>query len=134
MVLSLNFCQSQTIQRINNREVIVMSLEDGNKINKVFVDKQKQIDSLKSRLDSTNVYLKRYMAVNGQRLQRVYNDYNSELNNYRLAKSEADSFRMMYEANKRMYEFREIEFHRERRAQQIFTAAVMVLASVLSFL
>lgn len=111
-----------------------MSVEDGNKINKAFVDKQKQIDSLKSRLDSTKLYLNQYMIVNGQRVQKVYNDYNKELNNHRLARAEADSFKMMYEANKRIYEFREVEFRRERIHQQVFTAAVMFLATVLAFL
>ena len=111
-----------------------MSVEDGNKINKVFVDKQKQIDSLKLRLDSAQFYHNRYMILNGQRVQKLYTDWNHELYNHRLTRSEADSFKMMYEANKRMYEFREVEFHRERRNQQIFTAAVMVLASILAFL
>lgn len=111
-----------------------MSVEDGNKINQAFTDKQKQIDSLKLRLDSTKVYLNQYMIMNGQRLQKVYNSYNQELNNHRLARAEADSFKMMYNANKRIYEFREVEFRRERAHQQVFTAAVMVLTAIFAFL
>jgi hypothetical protein len=111
-----------------------MSVEDGNKINKVFVDNQKQIDSLKLRLDSAELYHNRYMILNGQRVQKLYNDWNYELNNHKLTRAQADSFKMMYEANKRIYEFREHEFRKERFSQQVFTAAVMVLASILAFL
>ncbi len=45
-----------------------MSVEDGDKINKVFVDKQKQIDSLKLHLDSVKYYHNQYMIFNGQRM------------------------------------------------------------------
>lgn len=111
-----------------------MSIDDGNKINKAFTDKQKQIDSLKLHIDSVKYYYNQYAIFNNQRLQRVYNSYNQELNNYRLAKADADSFRMMYEANKRIYEFREHEFRKERFNQQVFTAAVMVLTAIFAFL
>ena len=105
-----------------------MSVEDGNKINQVFTDKQKQIDSLKLHLDSVKYYHNQYMIFNGQRLQKVYNSYNQELSNYRLAKAEADSFRRAYEANKRIYEFREYDFRKERINQQVFTLIVMFVA------
>jgi hypothetical protein len=109
-----------------------MSVEDGDKINKVFVDKQKQIDSLKLHLDSVKYYHNQYMIFNGQRLQKVYNSYNQELNNYRLAKAETDSIKTLYLANKKIYEHREREFRKERINQQLFTLAVMFITVVLA--
>jgi len=121
------YSQYPQVKKIGNDSVVVITLKQGNEINKQFTVLNDSIKNLKASH-------KEYMLNNGARLQKVYTDWNEELNNYRSAKMQADSFKMMYEANKRMYEFREVEFQKERRAQQIFTTAVLFLAAVLAFL
>ena len=124
MLLSLNFCQSQTVQTINGKEVIVMSVEDGKKINEVFTLKQKQIDSLKLTLDSTKFKHNEYMIANGKRLQSMYESY---LKEHYEKQIEIDTLKTRMEANKRIYEKTDkLRLYTIRHAT-IFNLAIMFL-------
>ena len=63
-----------------------MTVKQGDDINKRFT---LLTDSIKKVNDNFN----RYMIENGQRLQKVYTDYNFELNSHKYTRAEADSFR-----------------------------------------
>lgn len=133
MVLSLNFCQSQTVQKIGNKEVIVMSVEDGKKINESFQQKQKEIDSLKSKIDTIKQGNKAYMIENGKRLQGMYESYLYQYYKNDSLRAERDTVRSMYMANKKIYEHREREFRVERIHQQVFTSVILFIAMILAF-
>lgn len=129
MLLSLSFCQSQTVQTINGKEVIVMSIEDGNKINNVFTTKQKQIDSLKLTLDSAKFKHNEYMILNGKRLQSMYESYLLE---HYGRKAEVDSLRVRLEANKRIYLENEQGYKSSIRNGVIYSMLATFLLMVLS--
>jgi len=116
MLLSLSFCQSQTVQTINGKEVIVMSVEDGKKINDVFTTKQKQIDSLKRVADSTNAVNKYFQDKHESYLKDQYNK-----------QFQIDTLKTRMEANKRIYEQTDrLRLYTIRHAT-IFNLAIMFL-------
>lgn len=110
-----------------------MSIEDGQKINKSFQEKQKEIDSLRSRVDSARADLRFHMIHNGARLQRMYNSYMEEKSSNDYLRIQRDSAVAKYMANKKIYEKREEDFNFERRSQQIFTTAIIIITAVLAF-
>jgi hypothetical protein len=91
-----------------------MTLKQGQEINSKFSYLSDSIKKINSNFD-------RYMLENGKRLQRVYDDYNLELNNHRITKAESDSFRVMYMANKKIYLNAEQDHKRELRNLGVFT-------------
>ena len=129
MLLGLNFCQSQTVQTINGKEVIVMSVEDGKKINNVFTLKQKQIDSLKLTLDSAKFKHNEYMIISGQRLQNMYNSWAFE---HYGRKSEIDSLNVRLEANKRIYMENERALKNQARNATIFSMIAAFILMIMS--
>jgi uncharacterized coiled-coil DUF342 family protein len=133
MALSLNFCQSQTIQKIGNKEMIVMSVEDGKKINESFEKKQKEIDSLKSKIDTIKQSNKAYMIESGKRLQSMYDSYLYQYYMNDSLRAQRDTIKSMYMANKKIYEHKEREFRVERIHQQVFTSVILFIAMILAF-
>lgn len=104
-----------------------MTIKQGEDINKKFSDLNDSIKILKSIYNDSTI-------KNANKIEKLYTDWNRELINHKITRSQSDSFKTMYEANKRIYEFREVEFHRERRAQQIFTSIVMFMTVILAIL
>lgn len=120
LVSLLSYSQYPAVKIINKDTIVMMTLKQGEDINKQFV-------TLNDSIKKVNANFDRYMIENGQRLQKVYNDYNFELNNHKLARVEADSFRTMYLNNRKIY-LDEVEKHkREIRSLSTFTFVVMVL-------
>jgi len=116
LLLSLSFCQSQTVQTVNGKEVIVMSVEDGNRLNKVFSDQQKQIDSLKKIADSSNAVSRRFQDKHESYLKDQYNK-----------QFQIDTLKTRMEANKRIYEKTDrLRLYTIRHAT-IFNLAIMFL-------
>jgi hypothetical protein len=121
LLLSLSFCHSQTVQTVNGKEVIVMSVEDGNKLNKVFSDQQKQIDSLKKIADSSNAVSKRFQDKHELYLKDQYNK-----------QFQIDTLKTRMEANKRIYEKTDkLRLYTIRHAT-IFNLAIMFLLGFIS--
>lgn len=121
LVSLLSYSQYPTVKKINNDSVVIMTLKQGEDINKRFLFLN---DSIKKLNDNFN----RYMIDNGQRLQKVYSDYNFEFNAHKMTKAEADSFKMMYLANKKIYLNSEIDHKREIRNLSIFTFISFLIA------
>lgn len=139
LLLSLNYCLSQTVQKIDNKEVIILSMEEGNKINAQFIKTQKTIDSLKLKsssmsylLDSLREQHRVQMSISGARLQTMYNNYNEEMNKHKFARAEADSFKAMYMANKRIYEHSEKRYKFDIRSGIFFNAVLMIFIVMIS--
>jgi len=109
-----SYSQYPTIKTIGKDSVVIMTLKQGQEINSKFSYLSDSIKKINSNFD-------RYMLENGKRLQRVYDDYNLELNNHRITKAESDSFRVMYMANKKIYLNAEQDHKRELRNLGVFT-------------
>ena len=107
-----------------------MSVEDGKKINNVFVTKQKQIDSLKLTLDSTKFKHNEYMILNGRRLQSMYENY---LQEHYSRKVEVDSLKTRLEANKRIYIENERTYKYAMRSSTVYSMLATFLLMVMAF-
>ena len=93
-----------------------MSVEDGNRVNKVFTDQQKQIDSLKKIADSANAISKRFQDKHESYLKDQYNK-----------QFQIDTLKVRMEANKRIYERTDrLRLYTIRHAT-IFNLAIMFL-------
>lgn len=91
-----------------------MTVKQGEDINQRFT---LLTDSIKKINEKTNLD----KIENGQRLQKAYNDYSFELNNHKIARSESDSFKVMYLANRKIYLNAEEDHKREVRNLFFFT-------------
>lgn len=119
----LSYSQYPTVKTIGKDTVVIMTLKQGEDINKRFT-------SLEDSIQKVNLDFKTYMLSNGQRLQKVYNDYNFELNNHRMARAEADSFKTMYLANRKIYLNAEQDHRREIRNLSLFTLVSFFLTVI----
>lgn len=125
LVSLLSYSQYPTVKTIGKDTVVVMTLKQGEDINKRFV-------SLEDSIKKVNINFNRYMIENGQRLQKVYNDYNFELNNHKFARAESDSFKLMYMANRKIYLAEEERHKREIMNLSTFTVVVMFLTAFIA--
>jgi hypothetical protein len=123
LVSLLSYSQYPTTKIINGDTIVMMTLKQGEDINKRFV-------FLNDSIKKVNTSFNRYMVENGQRLQKVYTDYNIELNNHRLVRAEADSFKTMYLANRKIYLNAEQDHKKEIRRLSIITFFTMFMTAV----
>jgi ABC-type antimicrobial peptide transport system permease subunit len=93
-----------------------MTVKQGEDINQRFI-------LLNDSIKKVNVSFDKYRLENGRRLQKVYSDYNLELNNHRQIRAEADSIKNLYLLNKQLYTNAEEDHKREVR--HLFGLAVI---------
>lgn len=117
MLVSLSsYSQYPTVKTIGKDTVVIMTVKQGEDINRRFV-------LLNDSIKKVNVRFDKYVLENGQRLQKVYSDYNLELNNHRQTRAEADSIKNLYLLNKQLYTNAEEDHKRESR--NLFFLAVI---------
>lgn len=110
------FCQSR-IKR-GDSTVIILTEAQFKKTNDAFV----------SLNDSIGLYRNMLRSV-----EKDFTQFQIQTNRQLIDKiKQRDSINHLYLSNKRMYEFREREFRKERFGQQVFTAIVMFIAVVLA--
>ncbi len=85
LVSLLSYSQYPTTKIINGDTVVMMTLKQGEDINKRFV-------FLNDSIKKVNANFNTYKLENSQRFQRLFNDYNLETSNHKLTRAEADSF------------------------------------------
>lgn len=98
-----------------------MTVKQGEDINQRFI-------LLNDSIKKVNKNFDKYMLENGQHLQKVYSDYNLELNNHRQTRMEADSIKNLYLLNKKIYMNAEEDHRREVRNLFCFTLISFFLA------
>lgn len=103
-----------------------MTVKQGEDINKRFI-------LLNDSIKKVNVRFDKYVLENGERLQKVYSDYNMELNNHRQTRAEADSIKNLYLLNKKLYMNAEEDHRREVRNLFGFTLISFFLTIFVSF-
>lgn len=126
MLVSLSsYSQYPTVKTIGKDTVVIMTIKQGEDINNRFT-------FLNDSIKRVNTNFEKYMLESGQRLQKMYTNYHTELNNHKLTKQEADSIKALYLANKKIYEHRENEFRKERISQQVFTFIVLLITVIIA--
>jgi len=103
----------------------MMTLKQGEDINKRFV-------FLNDSIKKVNTNFNTYKLENSQRFQRLFNDYNLETSNHKLTRAEADSFKTMYLANRKIYIAEEEQHRREMRSLSTFTVVVMFITAFIA--
>lgn len=109
-----SYSQYPTVKTIGKDTVVLMTLKQGEDINKRFVILNDSIKNINSNFD-------RYKLENGQRIQKISEDYSLELKNHSLTRAVSDSFRLMYMANKKIYLNSEVDHRRELKNLFFFT-------------
>jgi hypothetical protein len=117
MLVSLSsYSQYPTVKTIGKDTVVIMTVKQGEDINQRFI-------LLNDSIKKVNVSFDKYRLENGRRLQKVYSDYNLELNNHKQIRAEADSIKNLYLLNKQLYTNAEEDHKREVR--HLFGLAVI---------
>lgn len=122
MLVSLSsYSQYPTVKTIGKDTVVIMTVKQGDDINKRFT-------FLNDSIKKVNDNLSRYMLENSQKFEKVYSDYNLEMSNHRKTKLESDSIRNLYLLNKKIYMNAEEDHRREVRNLFTFTLISFFLA------
>lgn len=114
LVSLLSYSQYPAVKTIGKDTLVLMTLKQGEDINKRFVILNDSITKITSNFD-------RYVIENGQRIQKISEDYNLEIKNHKLVKAESDSFKLMYMANKKIYLNSEADHRKEVKNLFFFT-------------
>jgi hypothetical protein len=115
MLVSLSsYSQYPTVKTIGKDTVVIMTVKQGDDINKRFT-------FLNDSIKKVNDNLSRYMLENSQKFEKVYSDYNLEMSNHRKTKLESDSIKNLYMLNKKIYMNAEEDHRREVRNLFAFT-------------
>lgn len=98
-----------------------MTVKQGEDINQRFT-------LLNDSIKNVNYNLSRHMLENSQKFEKVYSDYNLEMNNHRKTKLESDSIKNLYLLNKQIYMNAEEDHKREVRNLFAFTLFAFFIA------
>jgi len=132
ILASSTYAQYPVVKKIGSDSVVLISIKQAEDINKQFDNLSDSINTLKNKKDSIKVNFEQYALDNGKRLQSMYDSYIGEYNSHLKTKAEADSFKIMYLANKRIHEAFEKDVYQERRDRSIFLLAIMVVVVVIA--
>lgn len=116
-----SYSQYPTVKTIGKDTVVIMTVKQGDDINKRFT-------FLNDSIKKVNDNLSRFMLENSQKFEKVYSDYNLEMSNHRKTKLESDSIRNLYLLNKKIYMNAEEDHRREVRNLFTFTLISFFLA------
>lgn len=108
LVSLLSYSQYPTVKTIGKDTVVIMTIKQGEDINKTFSVLNDSIKRINEKFDL-------YMLENGKRFQKVYNDYNFELNNHKVVRLEADKSKMEINRLNLLLETNDKEHWKEKR-------------------
>lgn len=134
MISSSLYAQYPIVKKIGNDTVVIMTLKQGEEVNKKFEYLQDSLNFYKKTIDTVKYNFEKYQVAGGKRLQKMYESYWQEYENVKFYKAESDSFRHMYMANKIIYLEKEETLKRNVRHATIYgtvlTFMVMVFAAL----
>lgn len=102
-----------------------MTLKQGEDINKKF-------SILKDSLSIVKLNFEQYALGNSNRLQSMYDAYNSELNAHRTTKLQVDTLKAAYIANEKSYNSLEKGIRIERRDRAFFMTMLILFCMVVA--
>lgn len=111
-----------------------MTLKQGEEVNKKFELLQDSLSIYKKKIDTLKYDFKDYQIKSGMRLQRMYESYWQEYENYKSQKAISDSFRHMYMANKLIYQEREKVYKKEITHATVFATVLGLMAMLFAAL
>jgi len=111
-----SLAQYPAVKKIGKDSVVIITLEQGNQINKKFVTLEDSIKTLHKMKDSLKA------------------DFDREYRNATKYKSQADTFQYWYTENKKMYLEREKWHDKDRRSYVGFSVVLMFMVFLFSAL
>ena len=96
MISSSLYAQYPIVKKIGNDTVVIMTLKQGEEVNKKFEYLQDSLNFYKKTIDTVKYNFEKYQVAGGKRLQKMYESYWQEYENVKFYKAESDSFRHMY--------------------------------------
>jgi hypothetical protein len=122
MISNLSYSQYPQVKKIGNDSVVLITLKQGNDINKQFTVLNDSIKGLNKTLELSKFDFNKYKVESG--------DKYSQLNIASLKyKAEVDSFRFMYKQNKTIYKKHEEWWNRDRQ-HYVSLSLVLMLATI----
>ncbi len=132
MVTSSTYAQYPVVKKIGSDSVVIITVDQAKDINVEFDKLKDSISHLSSKKDSISKNFESYAAGSAKRLQSMYESYISEYNQKNRERAIADSFRVMYMANKKIYENAERRYFLEVRTSAVVSAILMLMVVVAS--
>lgn len=127
MVSNLNYAQYPIVKKIGNDSVILITLKQGNDINKKFDENKLLMEKMSDTISTLKMGVKEFKSLSDS----------LSIKNIRT-QSVSDSFRYMYEQNKIIYldreKFWDKNFKREQRLFAINGTALVLLCMLLAWL
>jgi len=127
MVSNLNYAQYPIVKKIGNDSVILITLKQGNDINKKFDENKLLMEKMSDTISTLKMGVKEFKSLSDS----------LAFKNIRT-QSVSDSFRYMYEQNKIIYldreKFWDKNFKREQRLFAINGTALVLLCMLLAWL
>lgn len=123
MISSLTYSQYPVVKKIGNDSIVLITIKQGQEINKQFEENRFKIKNLNDSLNN---------------LKLDYNKFKDSTNNllflnYRI-RQVSDSFQYMYTENKKLYIQREEFYKSERKHFAISGSILIFIAIVMSYL
>lgn len=127
MLSNLNYAQYPIVKKIGNDSVILITLKQGNDINKKFDENKLLMEKMSDTISTLKMGVKEFKSLSDS----------LSIKNIRT-QSVSDSFRYMYEQNKIIYldreKFWDKNFKREQRLFAINGTALVLLCMLLAWL
>jgi hypothetical protein len=115
---NLSYSQYPVVKKIGSDSVVLITLKQGNEINKQFSILSDSIKGLNKTLELSKFDFNKYKVES--------EDKNNKLNAVSLKyKAEADSFKYMYNQNKKIYKKHEDWWNTDRKHYTVMSAILM---------
>lgn len=128
------YAQYPVVKKIGNDTLVLMTLKQGQEVNKKFEILQDSLEYYKKKVDTIRYDFKDYQIRSGLRLQKMYESYWQEYENLKSQKHISDSFRHMYMANKLIYTEREKVYKKEITHATVFATVLGLMAMLFAAL
>jgi hypothetical protein len=121
---NLSYSQYPQVKKIGNDSVVLITLKQGNDINKQFTVLNDSIKGLNKSIELSKFDFNKYKVESGDK----YNQLNIISLKY---KAEVDSFKFMYKQNKDIYKKHEEWWNKDR--QHYITLSVILMFATIFF-
>jgi len=121
---NLSYSQYPQVKKIGNDSIVLITLKQGNDINKQFTILNDSIKGLNKSIELSKFDFNKYKVEN----ENKYNQLNTLSLKY---KAEVDSFKFMYKQNKIIYKSHEEWWNRDR--QHYMTLSIVLMFATIFF-
>jgi len=123
MISNLTYSQYPVVKKIGNDSVVLLTLKQGNEINKQFENNKKSMFLLSDTIKTLRMDISKFKEIN----------HDLQVQNFKF-RHVSDSFQYMYIENKKLYLEREKLYVSERKHFAITGTILIFLTILMSYL